>query len=224
LYHKCANVFPDLQPDAIDKTGMFKALTGEDYIYAELKMVQKRVMFCNYAKHFFSANRLPEVTDDTDAFFRRWLILSFEKTFIGAQCDPFKLQKITTPTEFSGLFNLVMPTLKPLLERGTFSGSKSISELEDEWKRQSDPIWAFVLDMILKDPEGEIEKDELYTVYHNYCEEHDYPIDDKAVLSKKLIQKTGVKSVYHQKPIKKHVWRGLKLKFAQGTEDGQTQL
>src|SRR5918996_1207778 len=41
----------------------------------------------NHAKLIFSANRIPDSDDTSYAYFKRWLILSFDKTFDGTLKD-----------------------------------------------------------------------------------------------------------------------------------------
>lgn len=88
LYQKYANLFADLPGDRLFKTGVFKAVTGGDPISAERKF-QNPFSFTNYAKLIFSANKLPATIDDTDAFFRRWLIVEFLNKFEGDKADKY---------------------------------------------------------------------------------------------------------------------------------------
>ena len=77
LFGKAANIFSDLPLDLIKDSQAFKTLVSGDSIMAQEKYRDK-FYFHNYAKLFFSANRIPASNDDTYAYFRRWIIFSFE--------------------------------------------------------------------------------------------------------------------------------------------------
>ena len=61
LFGKLANIFADLPSKSIDDNGMFKALTGEDYITAERKN-KDPFSFRPYARLLFSCNEIPRTT------------------------------------------------------------------------------------------------------------------------------------------------------------------
>jgi len=174
LHHKLANIYADLPNKALFSTGIFKMLTGRDLITAERKF-QHSFTFENYAKLLFSANKVPEAYDDTDAFFRRWLIIVFPNQFTGNKADPYILQKLTTPEELSGLLNLVLPALKRLLEKGQFSHSKTTEEIREDYIRKSSPIAAFVMDCLEIDVDAFIEKKDLFNAFAEYCRKRNIP-------------------------------------------------
>jgi len=174
LHHKLANIYADLPDKALFRTGTFKMLTGRDLITAERKF-QHSFTFENYAKLLFSANKVPEAFDDSDAFFRRWLIVVFPNQFINDKADPYILQKLTTPEELSGLLNLVLPVLKKLLEKGQFSVSKTTEEIREDYIRKSSPIAAFVMDCLEVDSEAFIVKKDLFNAFAEYCRIRNLP-------------------------------------------------
>lgn len=104
LYMRLACIFADLPDIALRHTGTFKLLTGRDLLTAERKF-RNGFPFENFAKLSFSCNKIPETRDDTDAFFLRWLILTFPNTFSGDSDRKRLIDKLTTPEELSGLFN-----------------------------------------------------------------------------------------------------------------------
>jgi putative DNA primase/helicase len=187
LHHKLANIYADLPDKALWRTGTFKMLTGRDLITAERKF-QHSFTFENYAKLLFSANKVPEAYDDSDAFFRRWLIIVFPNQFINEKADPYILQKLTTPEELSGLLNLVLPALKRLLEKGQFSYSKTTEEIREDYIRKSSPIAAFVMDCLEVDSDAFIIKQDLYNAFAAYCRERKIPCVTKDTFFKNLPQ------------------------------------
>jgi putative DNA primase/helicase len=187
LHHKLANIYSDLPDKALYRTGTFKMLTGRDLITAEKKFMNS-FNFVNYAKLLFSCNKVPEAYDDTSAFFRRWLILVFPNQFVGENCDPYILAKLTSPEELSGLLNLVLDSLKKLLKRGTFSYSKTTEELKEDYIRKSSPIAAFIMDCLEVDVDAFIEKKALYKVFTAYCRGRKLPMVSETTFFKNLPQ------------------------------------
>ena len=88
LFGKLANIFADLPSKAIDDGGMFKALTGEDAITAERKN-KNPFNFRPYARLLFSCNDIPKnYSDRSDGFYRRLLIIRFDKSIPPEQRNP----------------------------------------------------------------------------------------------------------------------------------------
>ena len=190
LAGKYANIYPDLSDQALHKTGTFKILVGGDLIGAEKKF-GKHFTFQNHAKLLFSANKIPETKDDSDAFFRRWLIIVFGNKFTQfseKKADPDLLRKLTTPEEMSGLFNKAMAALQRLLDRHVFHGDKPTAEWRVDYIRKSDPIAAFYMDCLeeVNDSENYVSKTALYQAYIRYCKNNKLPVVDNSVFSKKI--------------------------------------
>jgi len=187
LYHKMANVYPDLSATALRDTGMFKQTTGGDTIEAEIKYSMNTLNFVNYAKHEFSANIFPEIEEDTSkAFFRRWIIINFPNEFDGDNCDKDILNKITTPEELSGILNWSLEGLHRLHKNQGFTYSKSTDEIRDQIMRISSSIYSFLVDNSEYHPDSWLPKDDLYSKYIEYCITQNLPRKSKGEFSKQL--------------------------------------
>jgi len=210
LHTKLANIYADLPDKSLQRTGMFKMLTGRDLIAAEHKF-QNAFHFVNYAKLFFSANKVPEVYDDSDAFFRRWIILVFPNTFNGEDADPYILEKLTTEMELSGLLNKALVGLKRVLEKGQFSHSKTTDEIREDYVRKSSPIAAFILDCIETDSDAFIIKKDLYSVFAAYCRDRMIPCVTQDTFFKNLPQHSAVSEYRPQIEGKRyHTFKGIR--------------
>lgn len=214
LFGKLANMVGDLSATALKDTSFFKMLTGEDSITTEKKF-QDEFSFTNYAKLISCCNQLPMTPDDSDAFFRRLIIVDFPNQFTD-NADKKLIQKLTTPDELSGLLNFALEGLKRLLDRYDFTNTKSIDELREEYTRKSDSVGAYIMDCILEAPEDHVEKSVLYTNYADYCRERKYPIDHEYTFHRRLQAKIRV---VNYKPLKEiegkmlrvTCWKGIKI-------------
>lgn len=177
LLGKLANIYADLPPKALASTGKIKMLTGGDIITAEKKF-GGFVSFINYAKMIFSTNQMPMSYDDTDAFYRRWVIVNFPHSFDETKGKGL-INTLTTPEELSGLLNVALCGLQRLLDNGRFSNQKQIDEVREQYVRMSDSIQGFIWDCLDQNFDNFIEKKELYTIYGKYCKSRSLPISSE---------------------------------------------
>jgi P4 family phage/plasmid primase-like protien len=170
LWGKLANIFADLKADKLMNSGPFKMLTSGDSIRAQRKF-SKPFDFVPYAKLFFSANEVPESTDQTYAFFRRWIILHFERVFEGENVDVHKIEKLTTKEELSGLLNLALIGLKQLIKDNGFKHLDDIEAVRKEYEENSNNVIGFLsseFTMTGSDDDYIICR-EMWSYYVKYC-------------------------------------------------------
>jgi P4 family phage/plasmid primase-like protien len=185
MYMKLANIYADLSQRALGSLGIFKLATGEDWVEAERKFGQP-FRFRNYAKMLFSANKVPEIKEDTDAVYRRWLVIDFPNSFYGEKRDVDLLSKLITPEEMSGLLNWALEGLRRLLDKGDFSKSPSTEEVRVQYQRMASPLKAFVDDCIIVNPDSWISKEDLFREFMEYCDHHKLPKPSKTVVGRDL--------------------------------------
>ena len=212
LYNKLANLYPDLTDRTMKMTGRFKMLTGGDFISAEKKF-KGHFNFVNYAKLVFSANKIPQTYDDTDAFFRRWVIINFPNVFgKDKEADKFILNEITSAKELSGILNWAIEGLKRLLIQGDFSYSKTVDDIRSQYIKMSNSLQGFIEDCVDYDPDGWISKEEFYNAFTHYCRKNKLPIKAKAVVGRELPQ--YVRVIVERKKINREYlrgWKGIKI-------------
>lgn len=171
LFGKMANIGGDLPSRDLSDTATFRNLTGGDYCRAQEKYL-KPFDFMNTAKMLFSANELPNTPDDTYAFFSRWIIIEFPNTFDiqSGTADPNLDAKLQTPEELSGFLNIALAGLARLKANGwRFSYDKTVEDVEIMYKRNANPVYAFLMDECEESYEDYIVKEELYQEYKKYA-------------------------------------------------------
>jgi P4 family phage/plasmid primase-like protien len=215
LHGKLANLFADLPSRALRNTSIFKMLVGEDLIPAEKKFKDK-FFFTNYSKQLFSCNQIPKSPEDSDAFFRRWLIVNFPNQFVNSKADKGLLKKLTTPEELSGFLNFAIEGLKRLLERQDFSNTPEIEKVRDTYIRMSDSVAAFIMDCIENSPDFFEEKKKLFTSYCDYCRENKCPIVSENTFYKEIPKQVRIEDYrplldMEGKKIRVSCWKGIKF-------------
>jgi P4 family phage/plasmid primase-like protien len=171
LFGKVVNTFADLTTQKLLATGNFKTLVSGDTVRAQKKYGQP-FSFRNYAKLIFSSNRIPDSDDKSYAYFKRWLILSFERVFQGIAKDTDLIKKLTTSDELSGLLNLAIIALRQLRKDGGFKDI-SVEKVRKEYEYNANTVKAFLDEKCVIDltsPEYCIPTVYLYNKYKNFCQ------------------------------------------------------
>lgn len=172
LEYKLANIAPEIGERRLINPWQFKALTGGDPIEAQQKFKQSHV-FRNRAILVFSCNTLPQTGDDTDAYHKRWITIPFNNKISHDKQDPEIVEKIATPEELSGFFNKSIAAYRKMCARKTFTNEgETVEAKREQYNNLADPIKRFVDAHISDDPDGWVNKQELYAFYLEYTKTH----------------------------------------------------
>jgi phage/plasmid-associated DNA primase len=116
---------------------------------------------------------MPNISDNTDARFRREITLHFPKQFQGKAEDRNLLNKIVNnEEEMSGIFNLVVNSLKTINKNNEiYVNAATIKARRAKAKLTQNPIKAFLENALSKEPnEDDYETwKEMYDAFHRYC-------------------------------------------------------
>ncbi len=209
LYGKLANIHADLPDTKLSSTGTFKMLTGQDLIYAQQKH-RDPFTFQNYAKLFYSANALPFTRDKTRAFWRRWIVIKFPRSFGPNEADPHLLEKLTQ--ELPGILNWALEGLDRLLKQGQFTYTQSRENVEKEWIRMTDSLRAFVTTCVVTAPGEWVSKDDFYVAYTKFCEENDLNAVSKNIVGRRLPTLISTNPFYpHVDGKQVHAWNNMQV-------------
>ena len=126
---------------ASDKT---KQLISGEKMQARLPYGQPFNM-TDYAKLMFNANELPKNAEQTEAYFRRFMIINFEQTIPEHEQDKELSRKIIE-NELSGVFNWVLFGLNRLLEQKAFTQSEAVNQARKQYELDSDSVNQFISD------------------------------------------------------------------------------
>lgn len=168
LFGKMLNICADLPRSSLSEAPNFKLLTTGEAVTAEQKY-KDPFSLLNTAKLVFSANKMPKILDeDLDAWAARWVFIKFGETFRGTAKEKSEIWRDIASDELPGIFNEVLPYLKPLIERTEgFAGDSTIEEKKVLYMVESDPIAAFIKDCCI-DPVTLDEPSEALFVYQAY--------------------------------------------------------
>ncbi len=185
LYGKLANLQADLPNTVLKHAGIFKSSTGEDPLSGENKFGHG-FTFTNYAKMIFATNDPPEVTEDTLAFWERWIHIKFPNTFVGKDANTNLTNELTTKEELSGIFNWAIEGLKRLLENNGFSYNKTSKEVREYYLKLSASAKWFIDKFLVGDSDGSILKEDLLGKYLAFCKDNKLSPQSEKTLSQRL--------------------------------------
>ncbi len=141
LVGKLANICPDLPSNHLESTSTFKAIVGNDSLNTEYKH-KDSFEFTPFCRLVFSANHPPRSQDASHAFFRRWLVIPFDRTIDDSAAIPKeKLQAmLLAPSELSGFLNKALDGLQRVKGQQGFSQPESIKRAWQEFHATTDPL------------------------------------------------------------------------------------
>lgn len=171
LAGKLMNSCGDISSNALKDISVIKQLVGEDPVKGEIKG-GAQFYFYSYAKHIFSANRIPISLDEkSGAFYRRLLILKLNKRAKHVQDLEEKLEQEIDYTIYACL---------RALQRMYKNGGKIIESKQSkcevlELYRTSDTVKAFLDDLTDINPNAKMERALLFKCYKTYCNQEERP-------------------------------------------------
>ncbi|MGD0577773.1 MAG: phage/plasmid primase, P4 family, partial [Bryobacteraceae bacterium] len=190
LVGRLANICPDLPSEDLSSTSIFKAITGGDALLAERKF-EESFEFVPFARLIFSANHSPKSQDASSAFFRRWVVIPFERTFHAG--DPGTLPRdqldamLADPTELSGVLNKALEALASVRCHG-LSESESTRRAMEEFRQTTDPVAVWLDRNTVLEPDALMPADRLWQDYNLDCVAKGRPTVSKTALGRAVAQ------------------------------------
>ncbi|MGU9034943.1 DNA primase family protein [Clostridium perfringens] len=209
LLGKLANVFSDLPSKSIDDTGIFKVVTGEDYLMAEKKN-KNPFKFKPFARLVFSCNELPRnYVDRTEGFYRRLIIVPFNRQIEKSKID--KALKYKFQREKEGILNWALEGLKRLYENNfEFSENELTDGVKKEYKRENNNVISFVEECCELDGLFSCSRIELYESYKEFCVEAGLKALSQIKFNKEL---EGNFNITRSRSGKLRSWNGVRIKL-----------
>jgi len=157
LYNKLACLMSESNFKKVSATAKIKQLSSGDIISVEFKF-KKPFRTKNYAKIIMATNTLPESSDTTNGWYRRWQIIEFPNDFTGMK-NP--LDDISDE-EMENLTLKCLNKLRLLLKSRQFSFEGTIEQRKRDYQIKSNPILLHLYDNYDEVLEGKISFPEFY--------------------------------------------------------------
>lgn len=212
LYKKLVCLMGETNFNVMRNTSLLKRLTGQDLIGFEAK---GKTPFddTNYAKIIISTNGLPSTDDQSDGFFRRWMIIDFPNEFPEGK----DILDMIPEEEYNNLAKKITKILPQLLHNGKFQKQGSIEERKKKYIETSNPLQVFIKEFCIKQDDVQVKYSTFYTKYVHWLSERKNRVVSRKEFSQMLeregheIQKNNLKNdegIYENG----HWIMGIKLK------------
>lgn len=165
LVGKSANIFTDLEYNELRHTGKIKAIVSNEGIDVQKKHKEPFTLY-PFCKLFFSCNRFPKSFDQGQGFFRRWIIVPWQRDFEGDPARDSQLREklMNNQGERNLVFSCLVRIANRLNKVGKFTHTKDWKTIQKEWNANADPIDDFDTNYIV-DSERHRTKRETYHFY-----------------------------------------------------------
>ena len=125
---------------------------------------------------------LPETTDKTKGFFRRWSIVDFPNSF-----NEKKDILVDIPDEeYNNLAKKCIKIIRNVLDKGEFTNDGSIEKREQRYEERSNPIDKFIEEYCEKEVNSQITFEDFFNRFIDYLKTQNYRLQSKTEVGKSL--------------------------------------
>lgn len=185
LHKKLVCVMGETNFNEISRTSKLKKLTGQDLIGFEYKN-KNPFEDRNYAKILISTNNLPETTDKTIGFYRRWCIIDFPNQF----SEEKDILAEIPDEEYESLALKSTIILHDLLKQRKFTNEGTLEERMKRYEDKSNPFDKFIKECCdTEDPNGFIWKFEFEKRFNQWCKDNRFREFSEYLIGGKMKEK-----------------------------------
>lgn len=169
---KLFNISEEISHKEMRLTETLKDLSSGNTMTVKL-MYHQPYKIKNKAKILLTANKIPDTSDHSFAFFERMIIVPFKEKFVGAKKDPHLAEKFKK--ELPGIFNIFLTGYERLVKQQAFSDSVKISEEKEEYSEDSNPVFPWFDDrrhrgsLVVKPLNGRCDFALTADLYFDFC-------------------------------------------------------
>ena len=215
---KILNIFADVESTEMRKSGQLKTVIGGEPIEVQRKHRDPYTMIPT-CKFVFSANKFPRMYDQSDGSFRRFIVVQFNRQFIGINKDTSLGDKLVKNVEETELvFKTMVYLARQLHRRGDFRYTKSIQDVRLLWNELADPILQYVRERIDEVADNIVTKKDVYNDYYAYCLKNEMTPMKIGAFGKEFSNHFDEQTVRTDQSVRKY-WSDMKLKPLQIEED-----
>lgn len=172
LINKKSNLSSESEFEKEFNTQNLKSITASDEIQIEKKF-HDPVSYKPFVKLFFALNRLPFTRDNSNAFFRRLIIIPFDKK-IEAK-DQIKDIDEQFKEEVEGIIAESIKGLKRLISNNfQFTIGEAVKDVMDEYMLDNSVYQRFITEYMVYEVGAKAFHNELKDAYKMYCKVKDY--------------------------------------------------
>jgi len=160
-----------------------------------------------------AANELPGVRDLSRGFWRRWVVLGFNRSFTAEGVKPDRGIVQALRAERGAAVSWAIDAVPGLLARGDYLIPESSKRLIDDWQKGADQVSAFIDEACTIDESARTDSTAIYAAYRSWAAENGFGVLNHHKFGRRLkkivpAQKSNGKNCYP-------IWAGKKSKTAE---------
>ncbi|UCE04454.1 MAG: primase C-terminal domain-containing protein [bacterium] len=168
LRNKMLNMSTEVQTKSVVDDSIFKQVISGDLVQADVKF-KEPITFRPFAKHIFSMNDIPVITDRTHAFKRRLIVVKFNQGFEGEAADKFLEDKLSE--ELPGILNWALKGLSRVLKNNRIFCSEQMEKDKKEFFKSLNPVLSFVEEVCELGEDFYVGRNELFKSYREWSKD-----------------------------------------------------
>lgn len=217
LYKKLACIMGETNFNQLTNTSLLKRLcSGTDLIGFEKKNKNSFDDY-NYAKIIIASNSLPETTDKTDGFYRRWNIIEFNKKFT----EKIDILNTIPEEEYYNLTRKSLNNLKKLLDTRKFEKEGDIEDRRQKYEEKSNPLEKFLKEKTIHDPDCFIFKYEFTGVFKGWLRANGFREWNDTEIGRKMKERGFEEQRKIRDDSGNYVWTWLNLRWKSSSDSEQ---
>ena len=190
LAGRLVNIVGDLSSKELEDTALFKQLTGQDRVPAEVKYGQPFHLRSS-ATMIFAVNRMPLTHDRTHGFYARVLIIPFDKKFLSdSEIDPNLEPALAL--EAPGIAVKAVRAYSRALEAKSLSKNRRTEEASARYFGQLKSIESFMSLCLTRAGDAVLGNEAIYEAYVEYCRAQGWEPRDRTEVLATLRQLWGL--------------------------------
>lgn len=164
------NLVTDISIQGFKDSGGFKRCISGDPITSR-RLYSETFVFRPRAGHIYSANELPRSPDLSEGFYRRWLIINFNRTFNASNSMPRAKLLESLFAELSGIAIWALKGTKEVMAKGGYLQPSSSGMTIQEWSAENNIAKQFMMQATNQPVDGEhwTSMRALYEAYKDWC-------------------------------------------------------
>lgn len=210
LIDKSFNIYADVDSKALKELGIIKMIISGDPMSMERKG-QDGFTYSPRTRLFFSSNQPPIIDEDSNAVYRRFMLVEFPVEFL--KHDPFFERKFED--EYEGIMSLLVRLAVHLYRTKKLRYVQSTNELRLIWDLRSNPIAKFMDVALVREAGAKIEHGEMYAAYIAFCKRNNFTVEFLNTFTR-LFKKKGNQQ---RKSHSQQYWLEWKLKPIKEEQD-----
>jgi len=216
LFGKALNLASEAPSKSVLCDDKLKAIVSGDLIQAEKKF-QPPFSFRPFARFIVACNEIPRTEDQSNAFYRRMLILPFSRTYSEQEQD--KTLKHKLMAEKDGIFLWMLAGLRRLKDRGRFEEPKESVVEREAYRKENNTVMTFVEEECELSTTGMTPKNEFFTHYSVWCQHAGYKPMTKQRVGKSLKEHYSLgDTLTGPADSRTRVWTGIALRSVQSVQ------